>query len=47
MAKEFGTQPEDVKAGIGPGICGNCYEVGADVAEKFDLAFVKPGTGDR
>jgi len=42
MSKEFGTRPEDVKAGIGPGICGNCYEVGAEVAEKFDPAFVKP-----
>ncbi len=41
MGKEFGTQPQDVKAGIGPGICGNCYEVGAEVAEKFDQTFVK------
>src|SRR5438552_498022 len=47
MGKQFGTQPEDVKAGIGPGICGNCYEVGAEVAERFDHAFVKPSTGDR
>ena len=47
MAKEFGTQPEDVKAGIGPGICGNCYEVGADVAERFDPAFVNQSSGER
>jgi polyphenol oxidase len=49
MGKEFGTRPEDVKAGIGPGICGSCYEVGAEVAERFDPAFVKPSTsrGDR
>ena len=47
MGREFGTHPEDVKAGIGPGICGNCYEVGAEVAEKFDPAHVKPGTSDR
>ena len=46
MAKQFGTKPEDVKAGIGPGICGNCYEVGADVAERFDQTFVKHSTGD-
>ena len=47
MAKQFDTKPEDVKAGIGPGICGNCYEVGADVAERFDQTFVKHSTGDR
>ena len=47
MSKEFGTRPKDVKAGIGPGICGNCYEVGGEVAERFDPAFVKPSTGDR
>jgi purine-nucleoside/S-methyl-5'-thioadenosine phosphorylase / adenosine deaminase len=41
MAKEFGTRPEDVRAGIGPGICGNCYEVGADVAERFDPTLVR------
>ena len=44
MNREFGTHPEDVKAGIGPGICGSCYEVGAEVAEKFGPAFVKPST---
>jgi YfiH family protein len=47
MGKEFGTQPVDVKAGIGPGICGNCYEVGAEVAERFEPAYVKPSTGGR
>jgi YfiH family protein len=47
MAREFGTRPQDVKAGIGPGICGRCYEVGAEVAERFDPAFVKPSAGDR
>ncbi len=46
MHKEFGTAPADIKAGIGPGICGLCYEVGADVAEKFDKRFVAPA-GDR
>ncbi|HKW07318.1 MAG TPA: laccase domain-containing protein, partial [Candidatus Dormibacteraeota bacterium] len=29
--------------GIGPGICGRCYEVGEDVAAKFDARFVNPG----
>jgi YfiH family protein len=47
MASEFGTQPGDIVAAIGPGIGVCCYEVGADVARKFgfdsrthlDLAF--------
>ena len=47
MGKEFGTHPEDVKAGIGPGICGSCYEVGAEVAQRFDPAFVKRNSGGR
>ncbi|HKW07881.1 MAG TPA: polyphenol oxidase family protein, partial [Candidatus Dormibacteraeota bacterium] len=32
-----------IRAGIGPGICGRCYEVGEDVAAKFDARFVNPG----
>jgi YfiH family protein len=47
MQREFGTQPADVSAGIGPGICGRCYEVGPEVAQQFDEAFVTPGEGDR
>lgn len=35
MEREFGTKPEDVAASIGPSICKNCYEVSADVAERF------------
>ena len=31
-----------IKAGIGPGICGRCYEVGLEVAGKFDARFVDP-----
>ncbi len=31
-----------IKAGIGPGICGLCYEVGPEVAGKFDARFVNP-----
>ncbi len=40
MTKEFGTRPQHVKAGIGPGICGRCYEVGNEVAERFDKHLV-------
>ena len=46
MAREFDTNPARMKAAIGPGICGRCYEVGEDVARRFDRRFVrdtKPG----
>ena len=44
MRDEYGTDPAHVKAGIGPGICGACYEVGEEVARQFDAAFVRPGS---
>jgi YfiH family protein len=47
LQREYGTNPEHVKAGIGPGICGNCYEVGEEVASQFDSQFVRLGAGDR
>src|SRR5712691_3682260 len=47
MIDHFGSNPEFVKAGIGPGICGRCYEVGEEVASQFDSRFVRRGAGDR
>ena len=47
MAKEFGSNPTNIRAGIGPGICGRCYEVGEEVASRFDQRFATGGTGDR
>jgi YfiH family protein len=47
MGKEYGSKPANIRAGIGPGICGRCYEVGEDVALRFDSHFVSPGEGDR
>jgi len=35
MSEAFGSRPGDLQAGIGPSIGPCCYEVGADVAEKF------------
>ena len=35
MKEEYGTNPEDVVATIGPSICQSCYEVSEDVAYKF------------
>jgi polyphenol oxidase len=47
MCDEYGSAPEDIRAGIGPGICSRCYEVGGEVASQFDPRFVRPGQGDR
>jgi len=35
MQSEFGTDPRDVYAAIGPGIGSCCYEVGLEVAQRF------------
>jgi purine-nucleoside/S-methyl-5'-thioadenosine phosphorylase / adenosine deaminase len=47
MYAEYGSTPGDIRAGIGPGICGRCYEVGAEVASQFEARFIKQGEGDR
>ncbi|HYT14023.1 MAG TPA: polyphenol oxidase family protein [Candidatus Nitrosopolaris sp.] len=47
MHDEYGSDPAHVKAGIGPGICGACYEVGEEVAGQFDAAFVRPSADGR
>ena len=47
LRDEYGSSPERIKAGIGPGICGRCYEVGKEVASQFDAQFVRKGEGDR
>jgi YfiH family protein len=40
----FGSRPQDLKAAIGPGIHGCCYEVGEEVRTKFESQF---GYADR
>ncbi|SKC01293.1 conserved hypothetical protein [Lachnospiraceae bacterium] len=35
MYRSFKTDPEELVVVIGPGVCGNCYEVGEDVASQF------------
>ena len=47
MVDHYGSNPAHVKAGIGPGICGRCYEVGEEVASQFDTQFVHRGDRDR
>ena len=39
MHRCFGTNPRDLKAAIGPGIHGCCYEVGEEVRIKFESQF--------
>jgi purine-nucleoside/S-methyl-5'-thioadenosine phosphorylase / adenosine deaminase len=39
MHRCFGTNPRDLKATIGPGIQGCCYEVGEEVRTKFESQF--------
>ena len=39
MKEEFGTDPKDVLAAIGPSICQDCYEVSEDVASAFATEF--------
>ncbi len=57
MGIEYGSRPEDIVAAIGPSICGDCYEIGPDVAEQMRAAFperqledcgvLRQGKGDR
>jgi polyphenol oxidase len=39
MIRCFGTNPRDIKAAIGPGVRGCCYEVGEEVRSKFESQF--------
>jgi copper oxidase (laccase) domain-containing protein len=39
MAEVYGTEPEDCLVGIGPSLEMKCFEVGQEVAEKFEESF--------
>ncbi len=41
MREEYGTDPTQVVAAVGPSICQDCYEVNVDVIEKFRENFDK------
>ena len=45
MRDEYGCR--FIRAGIGPGICGRCYEVGKEVAAQFDGRFLAVGNEGR
>lgn len=39
MIKEYGSQPKNIRAIIGPSVCVDCYEVGDKFLENFDEKF--------
>lgn len=39
MASEYGSNPADIIAGVGPSICPDCFEVGDNVAQEFAQGF--------
>jgi YfiH family protein len=39
MRRWFGTLPKDIRAAIGPGIHGCCYDVGPEVRQQFESQF--------
>ena len=41
MQKEFGCNPGDILAAVGPSICQDCYEVSEDVIEQFRANYKK------
>lgn len=41
MREQYGTDPGDLIACIGPGICRSCYEIGEDVAQQFRAVFTE------
>lgn len=43
LIDEFGSNPDDLYAAIGPGISECCFEVGPEVAIQFDPIFLKLG----
>ena len=53
MQKHYGSVPKELTVGLGPGICGSCYEVDEDCLEPFRRQypewrqFVKPRGDDK
>ena len=44
MEREFGSKAENIEAYIGASICGDCYTVGGEVAERFMEEFPEATT---
>lgn len=45
MKREYGCDPADILAAIGPSICQDCYEVSQDVAQAFESLFSREKYG--
>lgn len=45
MYENFGVKPEEINVIFGPGICGECYEVGEEVAGLFGKFAIPTGNG--
>jgi YfiH family protein len=43
LARRYGGRRQDLDVLIGPGICGDCYEVGEEVAAQFQQHFADRG----
>ena len=41
MVEEYGSNPADIVAAIGPSICQDCYEVSGDVIDEFKKNFAE------
>lgn len=39
MREQYGSNPSDILAAVGPSICQECYEVSEDVVEQFKLHY--------
>lgn len=46
MKEEYGSNPSDMVAAIGPSICQECYEVSEDVIIEFQKSFAKKHWND-
>lgn len=47
LGREYGSRPSELRAGLGPAICGGCYEVGKEVASVFPAEHVTPDPAGR
>lgn len=45
MKRNYKIDPLNIRAVIGPSICGDCYEIGDEVAELFDSSLLKKEKG--